>query len=353
MGGQKIMWAAQRLARLGSKAHVRLPHPPPEAIRHTLSMTTPELSRRGLLGLLAALPIFNRCISEGPPSFELVPLPIAGQRLRFVQRRQRIRGGVVEADVVVPIAVDVIEVGGGGSIASWQAGALAVREVSAERRASMEIAATSPNPPLVIQFDERGCVQSLLNTDEVCEAYASFIERLGNSLPVEAEQRLAVEQLLNGLKLVFEDERAAAITSLREPQLLFSACGHRYGAGEPVQFDTLLHSPFAGEPIRAIARFSIRKVDKGRSEAELGWLMASNSAETTAVAKASVRRMLHPLGGTGVPADTPRMELEERGDYRVDLRTAWPTWVKHVRRVVAGDVESVDMTSFERLPATN
>jgi hypothetical protein len=315
-------------------------------------MTTPELSRRGLLGLLAALPIFNRCRAEGPPSFELVPQPVAGQHLRFVQRRRRTRGGVVEADVVTPITVDVMEAGSSGTIASWQAGAMTVREVSAERRAGMEIAATSPSPPLVIQFDERGCVQSLLNLDEVREAYATFIDRLGSSLPAEADQRVAVEQLLAGLKLVLEDERAAAITSMREPQMLFSACGRRYGAGEPIQFDTLLQSPFAGPPIRAIARFSIRTVDKRRGEAELGWLMASNSGDTTAVADASVRRLLHPLADTAVP-DTPRVELEERGDYRVDLRTAWPTWVKHERRVVAGDVESVDMTSFERLPAAN
>jgi len=40
-----------------------------------------ELSRRGLLGLLAAFPIFGRCREEGPPSFELVPQPIAGQQL--------------------------------------------------------------------------------------------------------------------------------------------------------------------------------------------------------------------------------------------------------------------------------
>jgi len=313
-------------------------------------MTTPELSRRGLLGLLAALPIFNRFEAEGPPSFELVPQPVAGQQLRMVQRRRRTRRGVVEADVAVPVTIDVMEAGGSsGTIASWRAGAMTVREVSAERRASMEIAATTPSPPLVIQFDERGCVQSLLNPDEVREAYAAFIDRLGSSLPLQADQRVAAEQLLAGLKLVLDDERAAAAMSLREPQMLFSACGRRYGAGEPLQFDTLLQSPFAGPPIRAIARFSIRKVDRRRGEAELGWLMASNSDDATAMADASVRRLVQLLGDTAAPADMPKVELEERGDYRVDLRTAWPTSVKHVRRVVAGDVESVDVTSFERL----
>jgi hypothetical protein len=317
-------------------------------------MTTPEIPRRGLLGLLAALPIFGRCIAEeGPPSFELVPQPIAGQHLRFEQRRRRTRGGVVEADWVVPITVDVMEADSSGTIVSWRAGATTLREVSAERRAVMQIAATSPDQPLVIQLDEHGCVQSLLNVDEVCKAYFTLIDRLRSSLPAEADQRVMVEQLLAGLQRVFDDERAAAMTSLREPQMLFSACGRRYGAGEPVQFDTLLQSPIAGPPIRAIARFSIRTVDKRRGEAELGWLMVSNSGDTTAAADASVQRMLHSLGSKAESAEVPRIELEERGDYRVDLRTAWPTFVKHVRRVVAGDVESVDMTSFERLPAAN
>lgn len=313
-------------------------------------MNSPELPRRGLLGLLAALPIFARFREEGPPSFELAPQPAAGQHLQFTQRRRRVRRGIVEADLVVPITVDVMEVGDRGTILSWKTGATTIREASAERRASMELASASPSVPLVIQLDAHGCVQSLLNQGEVRDAYAALIDRLGSSMPGEPHQRVAVEQMLAGLKHVFGDERAAAVMSLREPQMLFSACGRRYGAGEPVQFDTLLQSPLDGAPIRALARFSIRKVDKRRGEAELGWLLVSHPGDTTAAADASVRAVLKPLPGGTEAAGLPKVELEERGDYRVDLGTAWPTQVKHVRRVVAGDVESVDSTWFERLP---
>jgi hypothetical protein len=135
--------------------------------------------------------------------------------------------------------------------------------------------------------------------------------------------------------------------SLREPQMLFSACGRRYGVGEPVQFDTVLQSPFGGPPIQALARFSIRKVDPRRGEAELGWLMVSNEGDTTASAEASAQRLAAPLGDPGGLPAMPKVQLQERGDYRVDLRTAWPRWVRHVREVSAGDAASADMTSFE------
>jgi hypothetical protein len=272
---------------------------------------------------------------------------VRGQQLKFTQRRRRTRGAIVDADLSTPLQLDVMDAGDAGAVVSWRAGTATVHEVSPQLRASMTVAAASPGVPLVIQLDTRGCVQALLNVDEVCEGYAAFIDRLAGSLPAEPDQRALVEQMLAGLKQVFEDERAAAAMSLREPQMLFSACGRRYGVGEPVQFDTVLQNPFGGPPIQALARFSIRKVDPRRGEAELGWLMVSNEGDTTASADASVQRLAAPLGGPGSFPAMPKVQLQERGDYRVDLRTAWPRWVRHVREASAGDAASADMTSFE------
>jgi len=42
----------------------------------------------------------------------------------------------------------------------------------------------------------------------------------------------------------------------------------------------------------------------------------------------------------------PAITLEERGDYLIDLATAWPVRVTHARTVRAGDLAQVEETSF-------
>jgi hypothetical protein len=97
----------------------------------------------------------------------------------------------------------------------------------------------------------------------------------------------------------------------------------------------VLQNPFTGPDVPAIARFSVRGVDKRRHQAELGWLMASDPAALTAM-------------GRSVVGDVPALELDERGDYVVDTRTAWPVSATLTRKVVAGEQVQVDAMSFTR-----
>ena len=148
-----------------------------------------------------------------------------------------------------------------------------------------------------------------------------------------------------------------ALAALKEPMLLLGAMGRRFGADEPVEFRTALASPLGGEPIAAIARFSIRGVQPRTQRAELGWLMVSDPVATNDAVRdvaGHAARIAEAAAGKDTAtrqaalAAMPAITLEERGDFVVDTATAWPVRVTHARTVRAGAMAQVDETSFSR-----
>jgi hypothetical protein len=179
-----------------------------------------------------------------------------------------------------------------------------------------------------------------------------MIDRLFSSMAASGEQRAFVEAVRPAWAAAFATEHAVTVAALKEPQLLLAAMGRRFGADEPVQFRTELESPLGGS-VPAIARFSIRGVQRRSNRAELGWLMVSDPAASAALVRTAVGHATAMAAAVAPPATTahklpemPSVAIEERGDFIIDTRTSWPISVSHTRQVMAGARSQSDTTSF-------
>ena len=314
-------------------------------------MTDFPMRRRGLLGLIAALPIFGRCADAGPPSFQLVPALQAGQQWCFAFERKAVRDGSVMHWYRAPLHVRVLDADADGALLHWVEGEQAIVDAHPQRRALLELGlAAMRDVPLQLRVDAAGRVQSLANAAQVRQSCLGLMDAAFAQLGADPAKRAVAEAMLPALKAAYASDAMVTTATLREPMLLLGAMGRRFGADEPVQFRTALANPLGGEPIPAIARFAIRGVQPRSQRAELGWLMVSDPVATSAVAEAAVdhaARVANAATGDDPQAlAMPAITLEERGDYIVDTATAWPARVTHARTVRAGATAQVDSTSF-------
>lgn len=315
-------------------------------------MTDLPLKRRGLLGLIAGLPIFGRCADAGPPSFALVPALQAGQAWRFAFERKVVRGDAVQQWYRAPLQVRVLEADADGALLEWQEGAQTIVDADPQRRPLLEIGlAALRDVPLRLRVDASGRVQSLVNVAPVRAQCLALMDAAAARLAADPAQTPLIAALFPAIKAAFGTAAMVSAASLREPAILLGAMGRRYGAPEPVEFSTSLANPLGGEPVPAIARFSIRAVSPRRGRAELGWLMVSDPVATQAMARAGVEQAARAIAAATYvkPSITvPQMSIEERGEFVVDTATAWPVRVSHQRTVRAGTLAEVDEASFSQ-----
>ncbi len=310
-----------------------------------------DAKRRTLLGLIASLPIFGRCADAGPPSFELIPALRAGQQWRFAFERQVTRGPEVMHWYRAPLHVRVLEADADGALLEWVEGAQTIVDAHPQRGALLALGlAATREVPLRLRVDAAGRVVAIANAAEVRGLCLGLMDAAAVQLGADPDTRDIVDTMLPAMKAAYASDEMVAVASLREPMILFGAMGRRFGADEPVEFRTALANPLGGAPLPAIARFAIRAVQPRAGRAELGWLMVSDPAATTAAAQAGVDTAAR-LVGDAIDDDPehvvlPPVSLEERGDFVVDTASAWPARVTHARTVRVGAMAQVDSTSF-------
>jgi hypothetical protein len=322
--------------------------PNPQKTGHPV--TDLPLQRRGLLGLIAALPIFGRCADAGPPSFALVPALQPGQEWRFAFERKVVRGAAVVQWYRAPLQVRVLGTDADGALLEWREGEQTIVDADPQRRPLMEIAlAALRDVPLQLRVDASGRVQSLVNVAAVRAQCLELMDIAAARLAVDPAKAPMIAAVFPAIKAAFGTDAMVTAASLREPAILLGAMGRRYGAREPVEFRTDLPNPMGGAPVPAIARLSIRSVSPRSKRAELGWLMVSDPVATQAMARAGVEQATRAIAAaTFVKPNisVPEMSIEERGDFVVDTATAWPVRVTHQRTVRAGTLAEVDQASF-------
>jgi len=253
----------------------------------------------------------------------------------------------------MPVSVRVMDVTPAGTLLRWTEGEAAILDADPQRRPQLAYGLSlMRGMPLEVHLDSRGRVQGLNNVASVRSACLGMVDRLLTSMAAEGEQRALVDAMRPALTAAFATEDAVAVASLKEPQLLLGAIGRRFGADEPVQFRTELSNPF-GDPLPAIARFSIRGVQRRSNRAELGWLMVSDPVATTSMTRTAVGDAIAVAAAAAQKgasaqdvAEIPSVALEERGNFIIDTRTSWPISVTHLRQVTAGTQSQTDATSF-------
>jgi len=319
-------------------------------------MNAPTVKRRGLLGLIASLPIFGRSAEAGPPSFELVPALPAGLQRTYKFERKVTRHGAVLHWYRAPLRLRVVETGDDGTLLEWIEGEQTIVEAHPSRLPLLELGlAALRELPLHVQLDGTGRVEALVNLQTVREHSLALVDRMADLWRARPETAELADKMLPAMKAAYATDAMVAAQSLKEPMLLLGAMGRRFGADEPVQFRTALGNPLGGPPLPAIARFAIRDVRRRAGQAELGWLMVSDPVATDAAARAGVAKAVDVAAAGAVhkaqaiadaATELPAITLEERGDYVIDLATAWPVRVTHARTVRAGDLAQVEETSF-------
>ncbi len=317
------------------------------------TMNPPTLRRRGLLGLIASLPIFGRSAEAGPPSFELLPALQAGQRWTFAFERQVARNGAVLHRYRSTLRLRVLDASADGATLEWLEGDHVIVDAHPQRRPLLELGlAAMRDVPLVVELDPVGRVQSLRNANTVRLAILGGFDATAAHIGTQPEAAPVIAAMLPAMKAALATDAMVTASALKEPMLLLSAMGRRFGADEPVEFRTTLVNPLGGEALDAIARFRIHDVDPRAAQATLGWLMVSDPVATDAASRANLRRGAAIAGVADKPATTaaiaalPAITLEERGDYVVDTASAWPVRVTHARTLRAGPIAQVEETSF-------
>ncbi len=322
------------------------------------AMESTPLKRRGLLGLIAALPIFARRAEAGPPSFELEPGLVAGQHWRYAFERKVQRGGQVMHWYRATLRLRVLESGADGTLLEWIEGDQVIVEAHPSRRPVMEMGfEIARDLPIVVALDAAGGVRSLANLDVVRTHCLALMDALAARWRDRPDTAALADNLLPAMKAAYATDAMVAAATLKEPMLLLGAMGRRFGADEPVEFRTALANPLGGEPLPAIARFAIRDVRPGEHQAELGWLMVSDPVATDSMAREGAATAANVVAAAVGPdkarlaadaAALPAITLEERGDYVVDTATAWPVRVTHARTLRAGALVQVEETWFTR-----
>jgi hypothetical protein len=114
---------------------------------------------------------------------------------------------------------------------------------------------------------------------------------------------------------------------------------------------TTLSSPLGGGQVPVIGRFAVRRVEPRRHRAELGWLMASDRRVAADASEAALEELradmaLEPPDGMQLPET---LDLDDRADFVVDTRSAWPLSVHFTRRLSTGGQQRLDTVHIASL----
>jgi hypothetical protein len=334
-------------------------------------MPPPALRRRGLLGLVLSLPIFGRVAAspdaapDTAPTFELVPRPVVGETLRYTFDSELVRDGVLAHRLRRPLRVEVVRTDDASTTIHLTFGPTTILAADPRFRPMLEaVVDLMQDLPAVIRLDASGRVDALENVEAMRLVCHQVIDRVLATIDADPARPGFAAALAPMLRGSVATDAMVAASVLKEPSILFGAMGRRYGLGDaPAEVRTEIVSPLGEGVIPVIGRFAVRGVDARRGRAELGWLMASDARAVARAAESAAGTLAPALqaaaqaqaareGRTPPAAEAvalpARIDLDERADFQVDTRTAWPVSVRWTRRIGAGDRGRVDTNTFTR-----
>jgi hypothetical protein len=312
-------------------------------------VNAPNAPRRGLLAALASLPIFSRVgaagASAGQTHFELVPTLQVGEtrHFRIVSRSER--NGVLAQEAHWPIRVRVVEKSDDSALLHWTQGPTQIVGADPRMRPMLEaMAELVTGATAELRFDRLGRLVDLENVRDMRGLCWAGMERSLKALAAVPGWAEAIPAVRQAMQAAMGSEDLVRDLVLKEPRILFGAMGRRYGAETPLEVRTTLSSPLGGGEIPVIGRFAVRRVEPRRHRAELGWLMASDRRAAADAAEAAVEEImadmeLEPPEGMQLPET---LDLDDRADFVIDTRSAWPLSVHFTRRLNAGGQQRVD-----------
>jgi hypothetical protein len=328
-------------------------------------MTVFKTTRRTLLTLIGALPIFRAARSGSADTFTLVPELAPGQMLRYRQDLQLVRNGVIGHRSRSTVTLQIRERIAGGWLACWTSSGGEILEADPRVRPMLEVLqAAWDGVAIDLLLDDSGRVAGLADPAAVAALGAASLERLAALLLADPARAPMADALRAAMQPMLADGGLLSQSLLKEPAILLGAMGHDYRVGEPLEVRTRISSPMGSGEIAVLGRYQVRGISSRDSCADIGWLMVIDRASAARAMGAEILDVVRraqatlpapageqpePIAASTVADIAVTLDFDDRGDFIVDTATAWPVSVRHVRRVSAGSGSRVDTVELTRL----
>lgn len=303
-----------------------------------------ETTRRSLLALAGALAIFRPARAAGPQAFTLVPALEPGQRVAYRLTQRVMRNGAVGLRSSARVSLEIVAPVDGGWHARWMTDEPQILEAPAALRPLFEaMAALWDGVPVDLVLDTHGRVAGLREIDALRRRLQASIDRVLPLLPGAADPVL--QQVRSLMQPFMDSDSTIAQALLKEVSILMGAMGRDFAVGRPLRLPGRAPSPLGTGEIPTLGRFELRSVDGARGEAELGWLLAVDDRRLSQL----LAEELAAIGVVPVAAGVQPLDFADRGDFVVDIRSAWPLRIRHERRASSAQASREDLLEFSRL----
>ncbi|RZL08883.1 MAG: hypothetical protein EOP40_11685 [Rubrivivax sp.] len=337
-------------------------------------MTVFKTTRRALLTFIGGLTIFRKAASEVVDAFTLVPQFEPGQVLRYRQDLQHVRNGEIACR---SRSMVTLEVGGrtsNGWLVRWTASGSEILEAHPGMRPLLEVMqALWDGIPIDLLVDDGGRLIGLADPQTVKARGDTSLEHLLARMSADPASAPMAPALHAALQPMLANGHVLMQSLMKEPAMLLGAMGHDYRVGEPLEGRTRIASPLGQGEIAVLGRYQLRGISAAEHRADIGWLMVIDRPATVRLLSdeilGAVRRAeaalpvadedeeedapeedkARPIEASTVTAAMASLDFDDRGDFIVDTRTAWPVSVRHVRRVSTAAGSRVETVELKRL----
>jgi hypothetical protein len=189
---------------------------------------------------------------------------------------------------------------------------------------------------LVMQTDESGVPQRLLNRDEAVGVFKRVLDELlkekqGEPPPPEVAEVVAM----------FTKPEVVESLLLRSAQVFYFAGGAALEVGEAIEYADSLPNPFGGDPFPSRGVIALQEHRPERDEAMIVWHQEIDREKASAAIAAILRRLM-PVAKD---EEMPTLDVRDRAVFTMDTKTGWPRAVEWSRTIsAAGRVRTDRMT---------
>jgi hypothetical protein len=304
----------------------------------------------------AAKPAQSAKAAAATPAAPLVQVRWAvGDTRRYVltKTRARARNDLVEQaqSSDTPIDVQVLAVNGEQSVLAWRYGETRLDDAEAAANPmvrQMSNLMKGLTLELVVAHD-RGVV-GLRNWRDVQTLMDKVLTDMGTTLRSNGMTDAAVAGVMQQVRPMFATEAQMVATSTREAQLMFSLLGKPVGVNQPFSYDTALPNALGGEAIPGRGEYQVMQQEG--PIATIGWQQKVDSAAFQRIMSRTLTDMATRMGKptANIGETLANLTVDDRAEFKVDLRSGWPTAVTHIRRTGSSLRSQTDTTSLVAAP---
>jgi hypothetical protein len=254
----------------------------------------------------------------------------AGTKLELVLEEERIVNGESWGRFRTPVTVQVLAGSTKGYIVAWKYGRAEMQGAGpgkslGERRVNLLRECT-----LQLHTDPYGKVEALANPGQVRTLVARRKRSLfrwldGQALP--ADEQKSVRNGVNALC----DPDTLSMRVVHTPVLYFLPSGRTFVRGKLQRYDDRMYNPWGWEPFPCKAQLRLISADSAKRLATLRWKQSLDARKAKAIVKRTAAELARRAEGRPLPdRKLPRVQVNEKAEYRYDTETGFPVHLRYV-----------------------